>query len=265
VSHETNQVLDGGWAYRVRGLARVLQHRRGVKGTSQPYADRTQAGGNGGHRWKRWTQGGASLREHLETAPLLDVLSLRRSRVRAPSAPPSSPITPSVSVRPPSVPRGNRDAGVYLVRYREISLQSNSRYLNALADVDDPSTAFKALDNIATRTRASTARPVKAFNPLARSETQVFAAVMTGEHALHGFSNRDLRDKLLFAGLCLADDPRKCSAQVTRVLHRLHVYALVAKIPRSRRWRVTRLGYRVMNAALHIRTEDFPRFHAVAA
>ena len=81
---------------------------------------------------------------------------------------------------------------------------------------------------------------------------------MSGEHALHGFTNRDLRDKLALTGLRLHDDPKKRSAQVSRFLHRLHVYALVAKIPRSQRWRVTAFGYRAMSAALRIRIKEFP-------
>ena len=93
----------------------------------------------------------------------------------------------------------------------------------------------------------------------------VAAAVMSGEHAMHGFTNRDLRDKLALAGRSLADDPKKSSAQVGRMLHRLHVYALVAKIPRSRRWRVTRSGFRVMSAALSIRHKGFPNSYADAA
>ncbi len=67
-----------------------------------------------------------------------------------------------------------------LFRYREISLQSSSRYLNALADVDDPSILLQAPDRTTTRRLSSTTRPVKVFNPLARSETQLFAAVMRG-------------------------------------------------------------------------------------
>ena len=39
----------------------------------------------------------------------------------------------------------------YLFRYREISLQSNSRYLNALAQVDDPTPGLRGLDTITTR------------------------------------------------------------------------------------------------------------------
>ena len=68
---------------------------------------------------------------------------------------------------------------------------------------------------------------------------------MSGEHTIHGFTNRDLRDKLSAGVLTLHDDRKKQSAQVSRLLHRLHCYRLVAKIPRSRRWRVTTFGFRV--------------------
>ena len=61
---------------------------------SRGYADRTQAGGSGGRLWKRGTQIGAPPQENLETAPLRNVLSLRRSRVRAPSAPPHTATPP---------------------------------------------------------------------------------------------------------------------------------------------------------------------------
>jgi hypothetical protein len=88
---------------------------------------------------------------------------------------------------------------------------------------------------------------------------------MSGEHAIHGFTNRDLRTKLQATGLILHDDPKKHSAQVTRLLHRLHAYHLVARIPRSRRWRVTTFCYRVMSTALKLRHRDFPSVYTKAA
>lgn len=156
-----------------------------------------------------------------------------------------------------------RKSVAYLFRYREVSLQSNSRYLNALAQVYDPTTALRALDKITTRKRSH--RPAKAFNPVGRTDTQIFSALMSGDHALHGFTNRDLRNKLACPGLRLHADPKKRSAQVTRLLRRLHAYAIVAKIPRSRRWRVTAFGYRVMSAAITIRNKQFPSLYADAA
>ncbi len=158
-----------------------------------------------------------------------------------------------------------RKSVVYLFRYREICLQSNSRYLNALAQVDDPTPGLRALDAITSRKQPLSARPVKAFNPLSRPDSQLFAALMSGEHALRGFANRDLRDKLTASAFSIHDDPKKGSSQVSRLLHRLHVHGLVAKIPRSRRWRVTAFGHNVMGTAVKLRQRDFPSLYPVAA
>jgi hypothetical protein len=54
-----------------------------------------------------------------------------------------------------------------------------------------------------------------------------------------------------------------CTASVTRArsrdrAHGVHLRGLVAKIPRSRRWRVTELGHAVMSAAIQLREEGFP-------
>jgi hypothetical protein len=145
---------------------------------------------------------------------------------------------------------------IYLFRYREVAQQSNARYLNALAQVDDPTPGLRGLDTITTRKHPTAGRPVKAFNPVARSDSHLFVALMSGEHAVHGFANRDLRAKLTGH---LREDPKQQSAQISRLLHRLHVYGLVAKIPRSRRWRVTAFGHRVMGASVRLRQLHFPR------
>jgi hypothetical protein len=158
-----------------------------------------------------------------------------------------------------------RKSVAYLFRYRELALQSNARYLNALAQVDDPTPGLRGLDAITTRKHPASGRTAKAFNPVARADDQLFAALMSGEHALHGFTNHDLRAKLADSSLRLADDERRQSAQVSRLLHRLHVYGLVAKIPRSRRWHVTAFGHRVMSASVRLRQLHFPAFYAEAA
>ena len=76
------------------------------------------------------------------------------------------------------------------------------------------------------------------------------------------FANRDLRAKLTDR---LRGDPRQHSAQVSRLLHRLHVYGLIAKIPRSRRWRVTAFGHRIMGASVRLRQWHFPAAYTEAA
>ena len=67
--------------------------------------------------------------------------------------------------------------------------------------------------------------------------------------------NRELRLRL-FGPSAVSD--RRRSAHVSRLLKRLHLRGLPAKIPRSRRWRVTQLGHAVMTTAVLLREEDFP-------
>jgi len=150
----------------------------------------------------------------------------------------------------------------YLFRYRDVAQQSDARYLNALAQVDDPTPGLRGLDTITTRKHPTGGRPVHAFNPVAQPDSQLFLALMSGEHAVHGFANRDLRAKLTDL---LRGDPTQHSVQISRLLHRLHVYGLIAKIPRSRRWRVTAFGHGVMGASVRLRLLHLPAFYAPAA
>ena len=78
-------------------------------------------------------------------------------------------------------------------------------------------------------------------------------------------TNRDLRHKLSRTPIRLAADTLKQSARVTRLFRRLHAHGLIAKIPHSRRWRVSLSGRRIMAAALKLREVAYPSLFAVAA
>jgi len=153
----------------------------------------------------------------------------------------------------------------YLSRSQEICGQCNGRCLNALAQVDDRTPAVGALDALSARAATADGRTVRPFNPLARQERTLFEVLMSGEHTLHGFTNRELREHLVRVGYPLAADAAKHSGQVTRLLRRLHIHQLIAKIPRSRRWRVSRNGRRVMAAAIKLREVEYPSLYAEAA
>jgi hypothetical protein len=143
----------------------------------------------------------------------------------------------------------------FLPRYAAVSAAANHRYLDALAVVDDPAAAYRALDRLTSPVRDAHGRASRAFNPAAHPDLALFTAVLRGEHTLHGFRNRHVRLHLF--GPSAATDRRR-SAQVSRLVKRLHLRGLVAKIPRSRRWRVTQLGHAVMSAAVTLREEGFP-------
>ena len=137
-----------------------------------------------------------------------------------------------------------RKSVTLLFRYREISAQSNARYLEALGQVQDPTLAVRDLDALTTKATAKDGRTVAAFNPLSRNDRMIFEVLLLGEHALHGFTNRDLRQKLAHTSYPLAPESDKRPGQVTRLLRRLRAHGLVAKIPHSRRWRVSLAGRR---------------------
>ena len=154
-----------------------------------------------------------------------------------------------------------------LFRYRDVSMSANARYLDSLSVVEDPTSKVRELDRITTRKRPTSKRSAKAFNPLSREDVQLFRAVMDGEHNIRGFTNRNIREKIAatlhFRGI--RQDTKRQSAKVTRLLYRFHVFGLIAKIPRSRRWRTTRLGRRVMATAIQLRELNFPQLLALAA
>ena len=91
---------------------------------------------------------------------------------------------------------------------------------------------------------------------------------MDGNHCLRGFSNRDIRERLARTPLfkdCPNNSKRAPTGKVTRIFRRFRAHGLIAKVPRTRRWRVTTYGRRVMAAALYMRQCDFPRFYAQGA
>lgn len=84
----------------------------------------------------------------------------------------------------------------YLFRYKDVSLAANGRYLNAVAQVDDPTDAIRTLDRITTRKQITPKRTAKAFNPVARDEVQIFRDLLAGQHMIRGFTNPDIRQIL---------------------------------------------------------------------
>ena len=151
----------------------------------------------------------------------------------------------------------------YMFRYAEVSRVANSRYLDALAVVDDSAPALRAIEQL-VEPRHIGGRSTKPFNPVAKADLQLFSAVMKGEHAIQGFRNRDVRETL-YPGSTGRPTAGPCAARVGRQLKRLHLRGLIRKISRSRRWRVTDVGFKLMSAAIRLHEQAFPEALAQAA
>ncbi len=59
-------------------------------------------------------------------------------------------------------------------------------------------------------------------------------------------------------GRCVA----KQSAKIFRLLNRFHIFGLIAKVPRTRRWRLTNKGWALLSAAISLKEQTFPLVYA---
>jgi len=80
---------------------------------------------------------------------------------------------------------------------------------------------------------------------------------MRGEHATNGFCSQDIRCQLFKPATYLPRSTRQ-SGRVSRLLKRLHLHGLIAKIPRSRHWRVIHHGHIIMTTVLTLHHEHYP-------
>jgi hypothetical protein len=149
-----------------------------------------------------------------------------------------------------------KDAGS-LIHYQEQALACNRRYLEALAIVDDPAPAYRRLRDL-TESKRVAERSSAGFHPARREDVRLFAAVLDGDHIARGFRNKDIRDAL-FGNEASS---RRRSAAVGRLLKRLHHRYWLAKVPRTRRWRVTETGRQVLNAAVKLYKQTWPQLAA---
>jgi hypothetical protein len=141
-------------------------------------------------------------------------------------------------------------------RYQQVAAAANQRYLSALAVVDNPAPAYQQAERLA-QPKVVGGRSYAGFNPARRADVRLFQAVLRGDHLLHGFRNADIRQVLYV----VAKDPtvrRRQSAAVGRLLKRLHVRGLLAKVPRRRRWRVTAAGQSFLAAVVRLYHDGLP-------
>jgi hypothetical protein len=144
-----------------------------------------------------------------------------------------------------------------LRRYAAIGRAANARYLAALRAASDPARAYRQLE-VLCRPVQRDGRRHRALNPLSRRDALVFQAVLRGEHHLRGFRAAALARALGWPPITdPAERPRR-SARLNRSLRLLRAHELIAKIPHSRRWRVTAVGVTRMSALLHLQTQPLP-------
>jgi len=149
--------------------------------------------------------------------------------------------------------------GVADTRRRVASCRAaNGRYLQALACASGSGPAqpvHRTLDRVSDRVQSKD-RWYRALRPIAPADASVLSAIASGAFVLSGFSNRDLRQRL---GMTDPPDVRQRRRQACRVSRRLtllHAHGLIARIPQTRRWRVTWHGRQVISVSQRVRDAD---------
>lgn len=145
----------------------------------------------------------------------------------------------------------------FLWRHFQVGAAANNRYLSALAQVQQQGEAVAALDGLC-RCRTVNGKHVARLNPVTDATCVIFRGVMAGEHVLQGFRNSDLAAYIYSTPPKNAAEAKQRCTRVSRLIVQLRGHGLIAKLPRSRRYRPTAFGLRVMSAALHARHVDFP-------
>ena len=108
---------------------------------------------------------------------------------------------------------------------------------------------------------------MKAFNPLSADDPRMYKALLSGANTISGFRNRDIRARL--TGIPLLRSCGGCvdkqSDKISRLFKRFHMFGLTAKVPRTRRWRLTKNGWAPLSAAISLKEQTFPLVYAQAS
>lgn len=145
-----------------------------------------------------------------------------------------------------------------LYRYAQVGEQANQRYLEALSVVNDLGVGQWELETKCAPVFFQ-GRNRRALQPLGSDDQALFEAALRGEHAVRGFRNGELAERLYGPKAKDPKEQRRRCGRVSRRIALLRAHGLVRKVPRSRRYQVTNRGQRFMSTAIQIRARFFPR------
>jgi len=147
--------------------------------------------------------------------------------------------------------------------YGQQGEKANARFLESLAAARSSADAIDELDRL-TRPRRVRGRVIARFNPVDRDTSTLYLAVLVGSNILNGFRNSDIANNIEPLATTRRDRKRRCE-RTSRLIAKLRAHGLVCKVPRSRLYRVTPRGQKVLTAAIRYRQVEFARAYGIAA
>lgn len=131
---------------------------------------------------------------------------------------------------------------------RELLLAANNRYLDFISSLDDTSDGQRQVTTIGASTKHND-RSYRGFNLLSKTDLDLLLALVRGESAIAGITNRMLRQAL----------PGKTSAQISYFLKRCRVFGLIKKCAKNYKYYLTKTGRSIVIAALRLRQMVLPQ------
>ncbi len=126
---------------------------------------------------------------------------------------------------------------------QELMEAANRRYLEFISEIEDPTVGMKNLEKISEPT-SDGQRTYRGFNLFHGQDLKLFEGIVRGEFNIRGFQNRSFR-------IIMSD---KSGPQVSRMFKRLRMHGLIKKVKGTYKYYLTRLGQKVVNTALKLRT-----------
>jgi hypothetical protein len=138
--------------------------------------------------------------------------------------------------------------------YRRVELcrAANYRYLEALSVIGDKEPSHQLFDPICSPVNKNNRR-FRSLRPVAPDEARLFKSVMHGEFLIRGFRNSDIRP-ILFPNSNCDHQKKRDRGKVTRLMSLLRAHRLIKKVSRTRLYRVTNKGQRIMATSLNFRS-----------
>jgi hypothetical protein len=151
----------------------------------------------------------------------------------------------------------------HLHRRAQVSRAANERYLAAQAAVTLARRTGEVADTI-FRPVVREGRRYRSLQPWSEPDARLFALLNDGAWAIHGFRNRDLRERL-FPGRHPEQKTKQLGGKITRLLRLLRAHHLVKKVPRTHRYHLTERGREIISALLTARATNLDELLKIAA
>ena len=136
-----------------------------------------------------------------------------------------------------------------IYRRAEVCQRANGRYLDALSQFDTDTTLAQILTPVCSRASRKGTK-FRGLRPGNQHDLDLLRFINRPEHLMAGFTNRDLSQVLFPRQQGTLKARRAASGKTGYRIRLLRAHGLIAKLPNTKRYRITKKGQQVATAIL---------------